>query len=196
MFAYCRNNPANRKDTSGTYDVCNMDTAENGSIFDDYGNLRGTSGGGGGIGVRSSYYAQQNVRAYDGWWQNSCYNPNMTWSNGSGNVTAQLQTCVNTANTQVSGTGPVAGTYKHTAFATEVNNLGNSSLKTEVSYLNGEQVPYGTKGSIRFDVLQVNAEGIPVAAWDFKTGAAILTEARICQMVGQSGLNIPIYMIK
>lgn len=69
-------------------------------------------------------------------------------------------------------------------------------LKTEVSYLNREQVPYGTKGSIRFDVLQVNAEGIPVAAWDFKTGAAILTEARICQMVGQFGLNIPICMIK
>ena len=45
MFAYCRNNPVNRKDTSGTYDVCNMDTAENGSIFDDYANLRGGGGG-------------------------------------------------------------------------------------------------------------------------------------------------------
>ena len=33
--------------------------------------------------VSSSYYAMQNVRAHDRWWRNSCYNPNMTWSNGS-----------------------------------------------------------------------------------------------------------------
>ncbi len=42
-------------------------------------------GGGGGYvaGVSSSYYATQNVRAHDRQWRNSCYNPNMTWSNGA-----------------------------------------------------------------------------------------------------------------
>lgn len=62
MFAYCRNNPVNRKDTSGTYDVCNMDNEENGSIFDDYGNTKGTGGaktggsytGGSGVGSRGN----------------------------------------------------------------------------------------------------------------------------------------------
>ena len=119
----------------------------------------------------------------------------VTQIGGSGNVTAQLQACADAANAQVSGTGAVAGTHKHTAFAAEVNKLGNPSLRTEVSFLNGEIRKYGTKGSIRFDVVLFNGD-TPIAAWDFKTGAAILTEARISQMVKQSGLPIPIYMIK
>ena len=80
MFAYCRNNPVTRKDASGTTDVCNVASEEDGNPFNDYG---GPQAGGGGSGVKSSYYARQNVRAYDGWWRNSCYNPNMTWSNGT-----------------------------------------------------------------------------------------------------------------
>lgn len=82
MFSYCRNNPVNGKDALGTYDVSNMSDEEDGNPFNDYGGLRG--GGGGGTGVRSSYYARQNVRAYDRWWRNSCYNPNMTWSTDAG----------------------------------------------------------------------------------------------------------------
>ncbi|MGN1157133.1 MAG: hypothetical protein ACI4TK_13225 [Agathobacter sp.] len=58
------------------------------------------------------------------------------------------------------------------------------------------EVTYGTKGSIRFDVVQVNADGSPVAAWDLKTGAAVLTESRIIQMVERSKQHIPICMIK
>ena len=198
MFAYCRNNPVKRKDASGTDDLC-LTANEDDNPFNDHGPVSGSGGAGGGgrvAGVSSSYYAQQNVRAYDSWWRNSCYNPNMTWSNGSGNVAAQLQTCADAANAQVSGTGAVAGTYKHSAFAAEVNKLGNSQLRTEVSYLNGREVDYGTKGSIRFDVMLFNGN-TPIAAWDFKTGAAILTESRISQMQTQSGLeDIPIYMIK
>ena len=41
---------------------------------------------------------------------------------------------------------------KHAVFTVEVNALQNKTLATEVSYLNGEIVPYGTRGSIRFDV--------------------------------------------
>ena len=132
-------------------------------------------------------------------YQNFCYlhglTP-MTQIGGQGNVTTQLQICANTANANVQGNGAVAGTHKHTAFASEVSNLGNSNLRTEVSYINGQEVPYGTKGSIRFDVIQFGPDGTPVAAWDLKTGAAVLTESRIEQMQAQSGLNIPIYMIK
>ena len=46
----------------------------------------GMFGGGGGgsvAGVSSSYYAQQNVRAYDSWWRNSCYNVTITELVGS-----------------------------------------------------------------------------------------------------------------
>ena len=107
-----------------------------------------------------------------------------------------LHHTANTANSKITGTGPVAGTQKHTAFATEVNALANNSLATEISYKNGEIVPYGTKGSIRFDVLQYNPQGVPIAAWDFKTGSATLTATRIEQMQTKSGLYIPIYVIK
>ena len=108
----------------------------------------------------------------------------------------QLQTCADTANSSVSGNGSVAGTQKHTAFANEVNGLGNRNLRTEVSYKNGVEVPYGTKGSIRFDVLEYDLSGNPIHAYDFKTGSAVLSVSRIIKMQELSGLNIPIDMIK
>ena len=49
MFAYCRNNPVNRKDISGTYDVSNMDNEEDGDPFADYGNTKGTGGAESGV---------------------------------------------------------------------------------------------------------------------------------------------------
>ena len=195
MFAYCRNNPVKNVDYFGFFEVCFLDDPMN--VNRAFITPAMFIGGSGYVAdVRSSYYAQQNVRTYDSYWRNSCYNPNMTWSTGSYSVAAQLQQCADTANAQVSGAGAVAGTHKHTAFSAEVNKLCNSSLRTEVSYLNGVMVDYGTRGSIRFDVMLFNGN-TPIAAWDYKTGAAILTESRISRMQKQSGLiDIPIYMIK
>ena len=62
MFAYCRNNPANRKDTLGTYSVSNMDNEEDGNIFDDYGDLRGGGGGSSGRDVTTGTSAGANGR--------------------------------------------------------------------------------------------------------------------------------------
>ena len=45
MFAYCRNNPVNRKDVLGTYAVSNMSDEEDGKPNNDYGDLRGAGGG-------------------------------------------------------------------------------------------------------------------------------------------------------
>ena len=84
MFAYCRNNPVYRMDISGTTDVCTKDSTEDNNPLNDIGNPTG-SGGGGVSDVRSSYYVRRNVIEYDSWWQNSCYNPNMTWSNDATN---------------------------------------------------------------------------------------------------------------
>ena len=85
MFAYCRNNPVIRSDVPGTNDICVV-SGDDDNPLDDLGYP--SAGGGGSFssggyvaGVSSSYYAMQNVRAYDSWWRNSCYNPNMTWSN-------------------------------------------------------------------------------------------------------------------
>jgi RHS repeat-associated protein len=196
MFAYCSNNPVKNADHLGLFGICVLDDPMNVNRAFMTPGMFGAGGGNNVAGVGSSYYARQNVSAYDRYWRNSGSNPNMTRSTGSGNVTTQLQNCADIANAQISGVGSVAGTYKHSAFSTGVKNLGNPSLRTEVSYLNGKEVPYGTKGSIRFDVMLFNGD-TPVAAWDFKTGAAILTDSRISKMQKQSGLpDIPIYMIK
>jgi RHS repeat-associated protein len=79
------------------------------------------------------------------------------------------------------GSGAVYGTAVHSEFAAEINALGDSNLSTEVSYLNGRIVSYGTRGSVRLDVV----EGDPLepsAVYDLKTGSATLTPGRIAQI--------------
>jgi len=116
---------------------------------------------------------------------------------GNHNATSQqLKDCADNANAKVQGTGSVAGIAKHTEFKNNVDNLNNSRLLTEHTYLNGKEVPSGTPGGIRFDVVKVNIFGKPIAAWDLKTGSAFLSEQRIYEMRLLSGLWIPIYEIK
>lgn len=96
------------------------------------------------------------------------------------------------------GRGPVYGTNVHTAFADEVAALGRTDLFAEVSYLNGQVVPYGTRGAVRLDVV-VGSPSAPTAIWDLKTGSAALTQARIAQI--QSHLppafqNIPVLEVR
>ncbi len=77
--------------------------------------------------------------------------------------------------------GPVFGTKVHSEFKAQVDALGRSDLHTEVSYKNGRVVPYGTKGSVRLDVVE-GGETSPTAIYDLKTGSASLTQARIQQI--------------
>ena len=76
------------------------------------------------------------------------------------------------------GRGPVYGTRVHTAFADELAALGRSDVFSEVSYLNGRVVPYGTPGSVRLDVV-VGSPTAPTAIYDLKTGSASLTSSRM-----------------
>lgn len=76
------------------------------------------------------------------------------------------------------GRGPVYGTRAHSAFRAEVEALGNPNLSTEVSYLKGQVVPYGTRGSVRLDVVEGPLTS-PTAIYDFKTGGAALGPGRI-----------------
>jgi len=96
------------------------------------------------------------------------------------------------------GRGPVYGTRAHSAFRAEVEALGRGNLSTEVSYLNGRVVPYGTRGSVRLDVVEgpLNA---PTAIFDFKTGSATLSPARINQIRSHlpgGGGNVPVLEIR
>lgn len=100
------------------------------------------------------------------------------------------------AQTVGPGSGPVYGTQVHSAFQAEVEALGQTGLQTEVSYLNGAEVPYGTPGSVRIDVGQYGANGQIQAVFDLKTGNATLTPARIQQIQQAVGSQVPVTIIR
>jgi RHS repeat-associated protein len=120
--------------------------------------------------------------------------------NSINRTTGQLQRAAARATAKVpSGSQPVYGTKVHTAFRDEVLALGRSDLFTEVSYLNGEIVPYGTSGSVRIDVVMGSSPNNPAALFDLKTGEALLTAARIQQLLSHmpsSVIKIPVILIK
>jgi len=113
-------------------------------------------------------------------------------------VASELSAAATRAAQQVGpGRGSVYGTRVHSAFEVEVNALGKGNIHTEVSYLNGQIVPYGTKGSVRLDVVNgpVNA---PISVYDLKTGGATLTQARIQQIQSHisNGRFVPVSEIR
>jgi RHS repeat-associated protein len=76
------------------------------------------------------------------------------------------------------GKGPAYGSKVHSVFRREVDALGLSGVKTEVSYLNGVPVPWGTPGSVRLDAVQYGTAGDLLAVFDLKTGGAVLSPSR------------------
>ncbi|MEO0460595.1 MAG: MopE-related protein [Myxococcota bacterium] len=72
------------------------------------------------------------------------------------------------AELAVGGTGRFAGTAKHSYSRRLLDRyqsmFGNRGLETEVSFLGRQRVPYGTRGSVRLDVFDVNSN----IAYDFK----------------------------
>ena len=211
MFVYCLNNPINMQDQTGQIAVTTLILIGSAIIgagcaaytaYVEYKagfkpiKIIGDSACAGFAGFSIVYSGGMSLYQC---YQNYCYlnalTP-VTEINLGNNINHQLQNCANTANVSVPGKGPAVGIKKHTAFASEVNSLGNKSLRTEVSYKNGVEVPYGTKDSIRFDVLQYNTQNQPINAWDFKTGSANLSFSRMEEMRLKSGLNIPITLVR
>jgi hypothetical protein len=97
------------------------------------------------------------------------------------------------------GSGPVYGTYVHTAFEAQIDALGQSDLYTEVSYKAGEIVPNGTSGSVRLDVVKGPSPAKPDAIYDLKTGSASLTPSRVAQIrsnLPPGSQNIPVIEVR
>ena len=97
-----------------------------------------------------------------------------------------LQRFADEVNQTIPGKGSVVGTNKHSLFKQKVDALGNQNLATERTFLNGQEVSYGTKGGVRVDVIEYNANGT-VTVYDLKTGNATLTQSRITQI--QNAVN-------
>jgi len=87
------------------------------------------------------------------------------------------------------GSGAAYGTKADSAFAKAVNGMkiGDNVIKTEVSYLNGQVVKYGTKGSARIDARLYNKKGELVQVFDLKTGGAKLTSLQVKHIQIQTG---------
>ena len=109
MFAYCGNNPVTNVDYLGYFGICVLDDPMNvNRAF----TTPGMFGGGGGsvADVSSSHHVRQNVREYDRYWRNSCYNPNMTWSNGGvGAIGTSANAESGGASAQIPSTVPYPG---------------------------------------------------------------------------------------
>jgi hypothetical protein len=115
---------------------------------------------------------------------------------GTSSTAQQLQEIANKANQTVPGQGTVPGTLKHSEFAKQVKGLNNPLLQAEVTYKNGQLVPYGTKGGVRLDVVEYNVDGTIKAVYDLKTGKAGLTTSRIQEILNHLTNNAPVYEIR
>jgi RHS repeat-associated protein len=108
----------------------------------------------------------------------------------------QLQGFADEANLTVPDKGTVPGTLKHSEFAKQVKGLNDPLIQSEVTYKNGQIVPYGTKGGVRLDVVEYNPNGTIKAVYDLKTGKAGLTNSRIQQIQNNLPNNAPILEIR
>lgn len=88
------------------------------------------------------------------------------------------------------------GTLKHSEFAKQVKGLNDPLIQSEVTYKNGQIVPYGTKGGVRLDVVEYNSNGTIKAVYDLKTGKAGLTNGRIQQIQNNLPNNAPVLEIR
>ena len=88
------------------------------------------------------------------------------------------------------------GTKAHSEF--KAINDKKPGVSTEVSYLDGKVVDYGTKGSVRVDAVKGNPMA-PKAIADLKTGQARLTEQRINDIrdhLPKAYRDVPIHEIR
>jgi RHS repeat-associated protein len=96
------------------------------------------------------------------------------------------------------GSGAVYGTKAHSALAKAANGLkiGDNVVRTEVSYLNGEIVKHGTKGSARIDAGLYNSKGQLIQVFELKTGGAKLTSQQVQHIQTQTRTQVTVSEIR
>jgi hypothetical protein len=78
--------------------------------------------------------------------------------------------------------GHAYGSRVHTGLGERVKALDpETRLRSEISYRYTKEVPHGTPGSVRLDVVH-GPPGKPTAIWDLKTGIGKLTPQRIAEI--------------
>jgi hypothetical protein len=105
----------------------------------------------------------------------------------------------NVVNSQPEGSGPRYGTKIHTDFgdAVRAENLrGIGSKGVERTYGPDPDSPYGSKDSIRTDVVLRNDIGDPIAIYDVKTGNARLGAGRVQELREKTGATLSVPVIE
>jgi len=113
-------------------------------------------------------------------------------------TTEKLRTILEkVVNLRGEGDGPEYGTAIHHDFgdaAKKDENLRN--IKVEHTYPEGEGTRYGSKGTIRTDVVLRNDGGEVIAIYDVKTGGAYLDAKRVAQLRAKTGASLSIPVIE
>ncbi|GHT17505.1 hypothetical protein FACS189429_1740 [Bacteroidia bacterium] len=120
-------------------------------------------------------------------------------ANGIKQATTKLtEAAKKAANIVGNGKGAVHGTNVHTQFSKLVNGMkiGENTIKTEVSYLNGQVVKHGTKGSARIDAGLYDSKGNLIQVFDLKTGCAKLTQEQVKHIQTQTRTQVPVTEIR
>jgi hypothetical protein len=105
-------------------------------------------------------------------------------------------------NTVQDSTATVNGTKVHSTLSKSINKEvvktgTGTTLVSEKSYKAGEAVDYGTKGSVRIDVVEKDGDNI-VALYDLKTGKSGLSNARVAKIRKEFniGSDVPVYEVR
>lgn len=115
------------------------------------------------------------------------------------NITTRLNDIAKQAVKDVGvGSGHVYGSKVHSAFKNKAGGIssGGYTVQTEVSFKNGIEVNYGTKGSVRIDAGIYNSDNKLVQTYELKTGNARLTQTQIDKIAHHTKNYSPIILIK
>ena len=110
-------------------------------------------------------------------------------------VTEKLKTTLEkVVNARGEGYGPEYGQAIHRDFGAAVKSQNLPGIKVEHSY--PEAVPYGSKGTIRTDIVLRNESGEVIAIYDVKTGGAYLDAKRVAELRAKTGASLSVPVIE
>ena len=177
-------NPTDRVDPDGAafFSYADWEMMSNRSLLSPF-NLGSIAGGyqGNTADIQSGYYVWKNTQTYNEKWINSSYNTPPTSGNAA--TPEKLKKFATDAAKQYiannPGKGAVYGTRGHTYVETLIKEQKWNNIGIEQSYKDKNSVAYGTKGSVRLDIVLFNSNHLPVYAIDLKFGFSPLTQKRI-----------------
>ena len=112
-------------------------------------------------------------------------------------TTEKLRTVLEkTVNARGEGYGPGYGTAIHRDFGDAVKAENMRGIRVEHTFPEGQEINYGTKGTIRTDVVLRNERGEVVAIYDVKTGGAYLDAKRVAQLRAKTGVGLSVPVIE